>query len=61
MTYIYVIKIVFRDSFDLILTKRESKEHEMARSKIKPEKNKIKEIYDKSFEKGIDKYHLMLW
>ncbi len=33
----------------------------MARSKIKPEKNKIKEIYDKSFEKGIDKYHLMLW
>lgn len=33
----------------------------MARSKIKPEKNKIKEIHDKSFEKGIDKYHLMLW
>lgn len=28
----------FRDSFDLILTKRESKGHEMARSKIKPEK-----------------------
>lgn len=28
----------FRDNFGLILTKRESKEHEKARSKMKPEK-----------------------
>jgi len=51
LTYIYVIKIVFRDSFDLILTKRESKEHEMARSKIKPEKIKLKRFMIKVLKK----------